>query len=212
VWGVFSFPNLVEIYPDRFTCKYKYIYKGVCKVMFLAGIDYSMSSPGICVFDTNKELSFLNCNFYVYTKTPTNLNFDNIEMEKQPKKFNNNQERFDSISNWALRILKSHNIERCAIEGFSYGSVSNRLFEIGENTGLLKYKLWLNKIEFDIYSPGEIKKYYSGKGNSNKEKMHMTLTEKENISLGSNNDSPVSDIIDSYAILSLLVSQHSGLI
>jgi Holliday junction resolvasome RuvABC endonuclease subunit len=176
--------------------------------MFLAGIDYSMTSPSICVFNGSKELNFDNCEFFVYTQKKPKFDRKNITFDIQ-EKYDCQEDRFDKISNWSLNILKKYEVKNLAVEGYSYGSKSNRLFDIGENGGLLKHKLWKNSIYFKIFTPSEVKKHFSGKGNSNKEKMSNALYEKENIKLHEDSESPVSDIIDSYAILRLLVASYS---
>lgn len=174
--------------------------------MIFAGIDYSMTSPSICIYNETNQLSFMNCKFYVYTNAKKIPAISNLYVTEQ-KSFLSQQERFDHISNWALGVVKD--CSKLAIEGYSYGSSSNRLFDIGENGGLLKHKLWKASIPFDLYAPGEIKKFYSGKGNSNKDAMYEALKQSEKIDLGPKSDSPVSDIVDSYAILKLLISKLS---
>lgn len=175
--------------------------------MFLAGIDYSMNSPGICVYDTSKELIFKNCEFFVYSNTKVKLEkFKNITIVKQ-KEFTSNEERFSLVSDWACDIISKYNVKNVGIEGYSYGSKSNRIFDIGENGGVLKHKLWKMGIDFKIFTPGQVKKTFSGKGNSNKEAMAEALNRTENIILSDKSDSPISDIIDSYAILKSLVSE-----
>ncbi len=175
--------------------------------MYLCGIDYSMNSPGVCIYDTNKELLFKNCEFFVYSNTKVKLeNFKNILITPQ-KEFSCNEERFSLVSDWACDIILKYGIKTVGIEGYSYGSKSNRLFDIGENGGVLKHKLWKNQIDFKLFTPGQVKKSFSGKGNSNKEAMRDALIRTENIILGDKTDSPISDIIDSYAILKTLMQE-----
>ena len=175
--------------------------------MFLAGIDYSMNSPGICIYDTNKELVFKNCDFFVYSNTKVRLeNFKNILITPQ-KEFSCSEERFSLISDYVCEILLKYKIKCVGLEGYSYGSKSNRLFDIGENGGVLKHKLWKSNIAINIFTPGQVKKNFSGKGNSNKESMYETLKTTEEINLGNKPDSPISDIIDSYAILKTLMKE-----
>ena len=83
-----------------------------------------------------------------------------------------------------------------------------QVFNIGENTGILKYKLRERVApKMSIFAPSEIKKFATGKGNANKMLMYEAFTEEtgDDLSLifgpwdqGYKGQSPVSDIIDSY--------------
>ena len=176
---------------------------------YFAGIDWSMNSPGICVYDNTKELCFENCFFFVYTKNKQQKRNKNIFfMNHIP--YNSEYERFDNISEWAMAIIKKFKIYEVGIEGYSFGSKSSSLFNIAENCGVLKHKLWKNQTNIKQYAPSEIKKFFSGKGNANKEYMFNTLLTNESIDLIDmlgikTYESPVSDIVDSYAILKLLM-------
>jgi Holliday junction resolvasome RuvABC endonuclease subunit len=177
-------------------------------LLMFAAIDYSMTSPSVCVYDETKPLLFENCHFYVYSDTKRKVLLPNVNITKQLK-YDCTQDRFDKISNWALEILQANQVKMVGLEGYSYGSKSSRLFEIGENGGLLKHKLWLNNINFNLYSPREVKKSFTGKGNAKKELMSEKLKTSEGIDMGENPESPVSDIVDSYAILRRLMETLS---
>ena len=159
-----------------------------------------MNSPCIGIYDSFDELLFDKCHFYVLTSAKKKPLRYNIHYTAQSS-FSTDEERFDMISEWATDIITAHKVDLVGLEGYSYGSKSSRLFQIGENGGLLKHKMFKANINFDIFSPGDIKKHFSGKGNANKELMHETLLNNEGISLGDNSASPISDIIDAYAII-----------
>ena len=94
------------------------------------------------------------------------------------------------------------------MEGYSYGS-TGKVFHIAENTAVLKYLMWDEELEFEVVPPTVIKKFATGKGNANKEKMYEAFCdENKDSSLrewltprSSNVISPVNDIVDSYYIL-----------
>ena len=79
--------------------------------MNLAGIDYSLRGPAICIFagDYNKTFSFQQCMFYFLTNTKkharmygANIAGDSFQI------FMDDSERYDSISDWAMeKILPS---------------------------------------------------------------------------------------------------------
>ena len=79
------------------------------------------------------------------------------------------------------------------------------------STGVLKYKIYQRGIPLTIIPPTEVKKYATGKGNADKEKMYDAFVEENNMLLKSiitpdkkDITSPVSDIVDSYYICKYL--------
>lgn len=181
----------------------------------IAGIDYSMSSPAVCIHEGD-SWSIHNCTFYYFTsKTKFLLETKQLRGTLYPN-FSSQQERFHNLSNWALSYLDARSVESVGLEGYSYGSSSSRLFEIGENTGLLKFKLWSDGIKFDVYAPSAVKKFGCGKGNAGKDLMWEAFLSETELNLFNifgqevgKSWNPVSDIVDSYYICKL---QHSFLV
>ena len=179
--------------------------------MIVAGIDYSLSCPAMCVYDSSKgKFNFKNSYFYFRS------NLARFELFKEGnicgenhKPYHCDMDRYDDISDWALTILddKGEGVKKVFLEGYSYGS-TGRVFHIAENTAILKYNLWDAKIPVEIVPPTTIKKFATGKGNANKEKMHeFFVAENPSVNLrssltprSSNVISPVSDIVDAYFI------------
>ena len=89
------------------------------------------------------------------------------------------------------------------LEDYSFGS-KGRVFHIAENTGLLKHKLFKAGIPFIVVAPTTVKKFATGKGNANKEKMYECFTEQTGVDLRKQLDTtvehPISDIIDAFYI------------
>lgn len=171
-----------------------------------AGIDYSMTSPSICIHQ-GKKWSIDNCKFYYIVHRDKFLVKNDHIQGHLYEGYESQQERFSNLSNWVLNILKENEVQNTGLEGYSYGSTSSRLFEIGENTGLLKYKLWSEKIDFTVFAPTMIKKFATTKGNANKEKMWLSFIEETDLNLFhmlglevGKNWNPVSDMVDSYYI------------
>lgn len=171
--------------------------------MMIAGIDYSMSSPAITV---GPSTNFSKCKSFFYTdkkKLEGKFGSNVYGMLKHP--YEHEMERFDLISEWAMTILKKFNVQEVCLEGYAMGA-SGRVFHIAENTGLLKYKLWSNGIKYSTPAPTSVKKLFSGKGNSNKELMHEAFVKRTSVDLTdimevSADKNPISDIVDSYAML-----------
>jgi Holliday junction resolvasome RuvABC endonuclease subunit len=151
--------------------------------------------------------SFENCSFHYLTdiKKYSRTFLENIHGEPFSI-VESDLSRYDSISGWACDIILRYGCEQVALEGYSYGS-KGKVFHIAENTGVLKYKLFQNSIPVDIIPPTTVKKFATGKGNSDKEMMHDSFMAEtgKNLKkiitpLKKKASNPVSDIVDSYYI------------
>ena len=167
--------------------------------MIIAGIDYSITSPAICIlkndagdfhFFTNKRKKLeLHHQFHAY---------DYMEWETQT-------ERFVNFSTWALSIINANNVDHVFIENYAYAA-KGKVFNIAENTGLLKYFLWRQHTPFTTIEPTVIKKFATGKGNANKAAMELAFIKKTGFDprlmckQTEKQDNPSSDIADSYFI------------
>ena len=188
------------------------------------GIDYSLSSPGICVNTSEDEFQYEDCKFYYLTNTKKyqgtfkeKMAFGTSAVEyigTTHKPYSSEPERYNNIANWVIDIIKSqpqlmigklwekHPIIQ--IEDYSFGS-TGRVFHIAENLGLLKYKL---KIEcgwdYTLLAPSVIKKFATDKGNANKELMLGAFQEDTGVNLevlfDTKSKSPISDVADAYFI------------
>jgi len=176
--------------------------------MLIAGIDYSLNGPAICVFNGD-TFSFSKCNVYYLTDTQKYCKtfLSNIHGECF-QDYDGDCERYDTISDWVLRICAG--VEQVALEGYAYNA-TGRVFNIAENTGVLKYKLYQQRMPVEVVEPTHVKKYATGKGNADKESMVKTFymdtgldlqqiitPNKEKVS------SPVTDIVDSFYICKYL--------
>ena len=188
------------------------------------GIDYSLSSPGVCVNTSEDEFQYEDCKFYYLTNTKKyegtfkeKMAFGTSDVEYigwPHKPYSSEPERYNNIANWVIDIIKSqpqlmigklwekHPIIQ--IEDYSFGS-TGRVFHIAENLGLLKYKL---KIEcgwdYTLLAPSVIKKFATDKGNANKEMMLHAFQEDTGVNLevlfDTKSKSPISDVADAYFI------------
>ena len=113
------------------------------------------------------------------------------------------QQRHDQISEWALSVIDTA-IGNIFIEGYSYGS-KGLVFNLAENMGALKHKLYKLNKRFQSIVPGQIKKNATGKGNADKLKMYEQFTKDTGVDLvkefeQTKLNNPVTDIVDSYYI------------
>ena len=176
----------------------------------IVGIDYSLTSPAVCVTE-----NFEDSNTWYYYLTnkkkyigPMRKNILGIEHEE----YNDPIQRFTQISDFVFKVLSKHLcpsigdriFEKVYIEGYSFGSKGQGIFQIAENCGILKYRLQEQSIPYETVVPSVVKKGATGKGNADKELMYGAF-EKEQINLRKVFDTekitnPVSDIVDSFYI------------
>ena len=171
----------------------------------ILGIDYSLTSPALCLYQAG-DFSFDNVQFFYLSSVKKSLKQNERFHGTQYPEYSDMTGRYHAISEWALAIVRQFNVERVYIEDYAFAA-TGRVFNIAENTGILKYRLWN---EYGIVSeavpPTVIKKAATGKGNANKEAMqHAFVHEtgfniKEYLQLTDNQWNPSSDIIDSYYI------------
>ena len=178
----------------------------------LGSFDYSLCGPCVCIFQGGGRFDYDCCSFHYLTDT-----------KKYAKRFNGNihgevfseweeeMERYCSIADWAMDILKG--CSQVAIEGYAFGA-TGRVFNIAENTGVLKYKLYQEGIPTTIIAPTENKKFATGKGNADKTAMHHSFVLDTGINLKGlitpdkkDVTSPVSDIVDAFYLCKILHGQ-----
>ena len=165
------------------------------------GIDYSMTLPCLCLHDRH------GYEFHYLTKQKKyDLEFevDDITVVGHIMPYwEDDTERWDVISKWVMDCIYDWQVDLCVLEDYSFSS-TGRTFQIGENFGLLKYKLRRSMIPFMTVPPTVLKKFATGKGNANKEKMQEAYVEetgrdlKKLLGQTEKQWNPSSDIIDSY--------------
>lgn len=172
----------------------------------LCGIDYSYTSPAICIHDNSKELTFENLTFYnMNDKKKLAGAHGNIHIRTFPE-YASQEERFRNICAWAGAILEAHSVDEVCIEGYSMGASSGLVFNIAENTSLIKQYMSLNNIPFHTPAPTQVKKLFTGKGNAKKDMVVETFHNKFGVKmheiLGIKEMSkPIDDLCDSFAVL-----------
>ena len=173
----------------------------------IVGIDYSLNSPAICIADTNFD--FKKCSFHFLTSKKKYVGkITNNIIGYEHKLWTSPIERFANISQWAIDIIHNYKKDTAQvfIEGYSFGSKGQAVFQIAENCGILKYRLLLSPfILYETIVPSVIKKYASGKGNADKQLMYDSFKKETNINLMNlfeqeKLNNPVTDIVDSYYI------------
>ena len=160
--------------------------------MIKIGIDFSLTSPAICVYK-NGEYSFISffndggkdwkkskSKSYRYHKELSDI----IDVIPYTRKIDDSNYRIEQktkmadalmIVNIIIEKLKTIIDDDVIIglEGFSYGSISSSTLDIAMYNSFLRMKLIENfgSDVLNIISPTEGKKMLFGKGNANKENM-----------------------------------------
>jgi len=174
--------------------------------MVLSGIDYSLTSPAICIH-VGDTWDYNNCIFhYLSNKKKYSEVFSGRFYGKSFDEYNSEEERYDSISSWAVEVCDFS--DQVAIENYAYGA-TGRVFNIAENTGVLKYKLYQRGLPLETIPPSSVKKFATGKGNAGKPEMYKSFIQETSVDLVDvlnmkTLSNPATDIIDSYYICKML--------
>lgn len=191
------------------------------------GIDYSMTSPAVATYRGDPADFHWKKVIFSYHTTSDSLAYQSKrdgaiwcygQMPSRPH--NNSEERFDRLSEWALHALSENGSmtfrhgdmpsplnTTIVLEDYALGA-RGRTFEIAENTGLLKHKLRKAGYDFTLVAPTTVKKFATGKGNSDKDAMYKAWMDETDFSLflefipnRKKIGSPVTDMVDAYYLL-----------
>jgi len=169
----------------------------------MIAFDYSMTSPAMCI---SPDATWANAKIWFLSdkKKHEDVFLNGKIIGSQHFDWFSPEQRFDNISNHFIRIASKEaaNAE-VFIEGYSMGS-KGQVFQIGENAGLLKHKLWKRDHKLTLVPPTVLKKFATGKGNADKLQMHEAFvkeTGQDLAILGKPGTNPSSDIIDAYFLV-----------
>lgn len=182
--------------------------------MVYGGIDYSLNCPCLCVYDDSTgEFNHENCLYFFQQngisereqERRKNIKYKNIFSSVQYK-WTDNYHRFYGLADWFLSILIQYDVKIIGMEDYSMGS-NGRITDIVECTSILKYMMTLTNIEFHQYAPTLVKKCFSKNGRADKDMMCAAYKMRYNVDISELFEkpgyygSPVSDIVDSHAML-----------
>jgi Holliday junction resolvasome RuvABC endonuclease subunit len=175
----------------------------------VAGVDLSLNCPAICIVPPTSKpefiLPFNICKaYYLTNKTKYAVQKHNINGTLFGA-WANDTERYETIAEWVIEVLKSNNVKHVGLEDYAYSKYSS-ITALAENMGILKYFLHNNNISYDLYSPSSIKKCATGKGNAKKEQMRDAFYQDTDFDIQGVFErkptdkpvSPVNDIVDAY--------------
>lgn len=168
------------------------------------GLDFSMSSPGICV----NYGDVYTLHYLTQKKKLEGYIAPNVTGYPYPVDYSCNEERFHNIAKWVLSVVGICHPDNTIIniEGYAFAA-SGIIAQIAEATSVTKQILYHNGYKFNLIAPTSVKKSFTGSGRADKELMYKHFVEKTGFKL---NDlfktksekigSPVSDMVDAYAL------------
>lgn len=178
--------------------------------MIAVGIDYSLTSPCVCVArDTIYENSYFH---FLNDRKSTMGVFENV-MGDGHDDYLIDQQRYENIANWVINIIAPLDPTdlHIMIEDYSFGS-KGKVFHIAENCGTLKFLLYKNNYKFHTVPPTVVKKFATGKGNATKDSMYETFqqeTGKDLIKVLTPKcklGSPVTDVVDAWYLAKYMIA------
>lgn len=190
--------------------------------MKVVGLDFSLSAPGIVVFDVDDNLEVKSVRYRGYTDVQKLAKADEHFEYYAKKMFKDDIERYNYISNSVTGFIfaEAGMTEEIyiAMEGYAFSS-NSRVFETAEATGVTKYKLLTShdiaqKIRMRIYEPTAIKKFGCLNGADKKVGMGNAYNNAEipyKMDLSGSHltdyESPKADVIDAFWIAEMLLTE-----
>lgn len=173
----------------------------------VVGIDYSMTCPAASMFSSSDQ-TFADVKMFYIHGTQRRCPVPNIHQVCYLVP-DSQEERFDFLSSQFVSWIMAHTIGNevvVYVEDYAFNA-RGKVFHIGENTGLLKHKLWKNGIECRVVPPTVVKKFATGRGNADKVAMYLAFMKKTGVDLKkefktkmAGVGSPFGDLADAYFI------------
>lgn len=195
----------------------------------IIGIDFSLNSTGVCIkengeyqffwfpSDSNTKIAIKKVSsiMNVFLHKRTKIKKTKKLSKKQKLETNTNESfyrdksKIDVIqaSNLAHLIIDKLKIKGSDIigfEGYSYGSFGQATIDLIHYQSVLRHEISKITDNFNVFSPTEIKSFFTNQGNSDKIQM-IDSAIKENETLDKlfkdlNYKKPIDDLSDAYAV------------
>ena len=185
---------------------------------FYVGIDYSISCPGVSIYNGDPvDFRFDRCRCFYYTDRKE-LVWNNITGTRSRDGDAHDEERWVYRAEWLLECIRLSGVHDanevcCVFEAYSFNSRGSRTFQIAENTGLAKHYVWKAGYNVTTVSPSSLKKFATGNGAADKELMYKAFLKETSVDIkavlqpkSSTVGNPVSDVVDSWYLLKWGVS------
>ncbi len=121
--------------------------------MTFMGIDQSLTGSGVAVFKDGEEFYHL-----ISTSKTQNTKSPTIDYTR----------RLIEMTGEIRKLVKLYKPDYIAMEGMSFGARGAAIFDLGGLSHLLRVMFFEEDVKFIIIPPTVVKKYFTGKGNSDK--------------------------------------------
>jgi len=173
--------------------------------MIICGIDYSVNSPAITKLILDENLDIIDSDYLGFTSVKSKAN-KHIKYYHSKNTFKWKIEQMIWMRDEIFEFIKD--VDYAAIEDYALRALG-KVFNISEATGMTLTKLFENNIPYRKYDPNSIKMHFTDNGAAKKNLMCIHYLKKEHqlkefkFNLD-NISSPVEDVVDSYAVGTLL--------
>lgn len=96
-------------------------------------------------------------------------------------------QRLAEYSEFFEQFLMQHTIDRAVIEGYGYSPRQNNLMGLGELGGIIRLELYKSDVPFHVVAPMSLKKFGTGSGKGDKNKIMLSVYRKYGIELKDDN-------------------------
>lgn len=156
--------------------------------MLYIGIDASYTSTGLIVLEETTEI-----------KKQENLAFNKKDTNCEDRLIMVKRKLVDPI----LEMHKNFDIKVC-IEGPSFASKGAYILQMGALNFFIRYWFRNEGLDYTVLSPGELKKFVTGKGNSKKDLILLHVYKKWGIEFANH------DLADAYSLARYIMEKTNG--
>ena len=153
--------------------------------MLYIGIDPSFSSTGLIILDENARI--VKQDILKFNKTGADIE-DRLTIVKE--------KLVDEIVN-----LHSSDDIKVAMEGPSYSSKGSSVLQMGALNFFIRYWFRIRGVNYSVKTPGELKKFITGKGNTKKDLILLNVFKKWGVEF------ECDDLADAYGLARMRLAE-----
>lgn len=179
--------------------------------MRILGLDLSITSPGFCIMDIDKDYEVVNIYMHGFTKTDKWVwAGDGLIIHKIPKDYDSHPPHYRPFIIYEIMKPYLKDIDYVAVEDYAFGA-KGKVFDIAESSGGLKNIFYTMKIPMKKFPPMTVKQCATGTGCADKVMMGLAFNQKVPKELINSHfyelteySSPSSDLVDAFYMANTL--------